>query len=268
MAPSHHRQMAVSSKWPTICAASAFIFLLVALGAPVNSPLHEVRTATVALSERHRSRATMADASVKRIHSDARLLLAHTIMAKGARRDLSKIAGGKHSRLSSILDAAAHSFAQHQRAQVVKSAQVITDRLKLHQRREQALETQRAKRLLKRSIDSNGFISAPQSHRAEWRGAGGGGRERGQGGAGKKGDASRPASWERRQRRAREALDLGKRLRGAWNAQRLLSRSLSDHRVRIANAGQVADTGWPYETNPKSLQKAAERTPRRRADQV
>ena len=95
-----------------------------------------------------------------------------------------------------------------------------------------------------------------------------GGEKRGQGGAGKKGDASRPASWERRQRRAREALDLGKRLRGAWNAQRLLSRSLSDHRVRIANAGQVADTGWPYETTPKSLQKAAERTPRRRADQV
>ena len=36
--------------------------------------------------------------SVRRIHGDARLLLAHTIMAQGVRNDLAKVAGGKGSR--------------------------------------------------------------------------------------------------------------------------------------------------------------------------
>ena len=40
------------------------------------------------------------------IHGDARLLLAHTIVAQGARRDLrASLTGSKHSSLSTVLDA-------------------------------------------------------------------------------------------------------------------------------------------------------------------
>ena len=75
----------------TVCAAAVSMVLLLASQAPVDT----LRQAALLDA---RGDASAVDASVKRMHGDARLLLAHTIMAQGARRDLAKVAGGKASR--------------------------------------------------------------------------------------------------------------------------------------------------------------------------
>ena len=84
--------MAKWRKSPTLCAAAAGMVLLLVSQAPTDALRQAV---PVALDE------SVVDSSIKRMHGDARLLLAHTIMAQGARRDLAKVAGGQASRCGS-----------------------------------------------------------------------------------------------------------------------------------------------------------------------
>ena len=57
---------------------------------------------TAALSETYiyplSKAARESDVDLRRMHGHARLLLANTIMAQGARKDLAKVAGGSDSR--------------------------------------------------------------------------------------------------------------------------------------------------------------------------
>ena len=86
-------QMSTWRRSTTLCAAAVSMVLLLASQAPVGTLRQAAPVALDANGD-----ASVVDATVKRMHGDARLLLAHTIMAQGARRDLAKVAGGKASR--------------------------------------------------------------------------------------------------------------------------------------------------------------------------
>lgn len=68
-------------------AAAFLLTLLVALHAPSGTHHGTAEFAVVLSSVR---RAETGDDAVARMHGDAKLLLAHTIMAQGARHDLAK----------------------------------------------------------------------------------------------------------------------------------------------------------------------------------
>ena len=124
----------VMSHWAGVLAASCLLMLLCALRVP---SAHRGLAASTVMLSRSRQVGGGGAVAVARMHRDAKLLLAHTIMAQDARQDLSTVAGSKGSNLSKVLAAAAQSFAAKQTAVVTKKIRTFVSRDQhLHQLRQ------------------------------------------------------------------------------------------------------------------------------------